>query len=172
VLLLEESTMKRLGRLLTVLLVLSVSVGFIPAQAQKSPIITTFQPPNRLIDKPYAADRVLVQMRTQSSAFPYQGGVASVDPSLQVTLNRAGVTTAKPLFSLNLAAELDTFGMNRMYELQLSPGSDVLAAVALLANDPSIEYAEPDYLAYAAAIPDDPYYDQQWGLGVIDAPAA
>ncbi len=35
-----------------------------------------------------------------------------------------------------------------------------------------MEWAEPDYLAYPVTIPNDPQFPSQWGLSLIDAPAA
>jgi thermitase len=46
------------------------------------------------------------------------------------------------------------------------------AAVKMLATDPRVEYAELDYLAHAAIVPNDTHYSQQWGLARIDAPGA
>lgn len=37
-------------------------------------------------------------------------------------------------------------------------------ALAALRTDPAVEYAEPDTRMYPTAIPNDPYYGQQWGL--------
>jgi serine protease len=37
-------------------------------------------------------------------------------------------------------------------------------ALSALRADPAVEYAEPDTRMYPTAIPNDPYYPQQWGL--------
>jgi serine protease len=37
-------------------------------------------------------------------------------------------------------------------------------ALAALRTDPAVEYAEPDTRMYPTAVPNDPYYPQQWGL--------
>lgn len=37
---------------------------------------------------------------------------------------------------------------------------------------PDIEYIEPDYIVYPSAVPNDPKFEQQWGLQKINAPAA
>jgi subtilisin family serine protease len=66
---------------------------------------------------------------------------------------------------------------------RLGPGAAVPDALARLAADPRIEYAEPNFLLHAADIPDDPLFPQQWALlntgrdgglagADIDAPAA
>jgi subtilisin family serine protease len=42
----------------------------------------------------------------------------------------------------------------------------------VMRRDPSIEYAEPDYLASGAIIPSDPRWNNQWAPAKIGAPAA
>lgn len=51
------------------------------------------------------------------------------------------------------------------------------AVVEALSHNPNVEYAEPDYLAHADMVPDDPAFSLQWGLenandADIDASAA
>jgi len=53
--------------------------------------------------------------------------------------------------------------------VELADGVAVTSAVALLANDPALEFAEPNYIQYATAIPNDPELGDQWAWGVIDA---
>ncbi len=48
----------------------------------------------------------------------------------------------------------------------------VADAVAALRRNPAVDYAEPNYLYHAEAIPNDPRYSQLWGLAKINAPAA
>ncbi len=59
---------------------------------------------------------------------------------------------------------------------QLPAGADVLEVVAQLSGLPGIAYAEPNYVVSADALPDDPKFDQLWGMdntgqtgGVADA---
>ncbi len=80
-----------------------------------------------------------------------------------------GVTMAQPLF---YAKSGSTIGLERIYHLEIAAETDVSKAVAALSVNPNIEWAEPDYIAHAVAIPDDPLYGEQWGLAKIDAPAA
>jgi subtilisin family serine protease len=48
----------------------------------------------------------------------------------------------------------------------------VRAALEALAGMPGIEYAEPDYVVEAVAVPDDPYFADLWGMATIGAAAA
>ncbi|NNC65873.1 MAG: S8 family serine peptidase [Gammaproteobacteria bacterium] len=54
---------------------------------------------------------------------------------------------------------------------QIVPGLELVAtqlsvpqAIAVLANNPNVEYVEPDYIVQAVAAPNDTYFDLQWGL--------
>lgn len=72
---------------------------------------------------------------------------------------------------------------DRLFIVNLEPGSDPLAAMRSLKGDARIAYAEPNYRVHTLAVPNDPMFSQQWDLnntgqtfGVpdadIDAPEA
>jgi thermitase len=57
-------------------------------------------------------------------------------------------------------------------KVTVAPGEE-LETVAALQREPSVLYAEPNYIAFAFdIIPNDPMYGNQWGLPKIKAPAA
>lgn len=59
----------------------------------------------------------------------------------------------------------------RMELLGLPAVTDVRQAIALLRDNPAIEYAEPNFLRYKAAVtPNDTYFGQQWGLSNTGQP--
>ena len=47
-----------------------------------------------------------------------------------------------------------------------------LDMIKLLRRDPTVSYAEPNYINHAMAIPNDPYYGRQWHYRQINLPAA
>ena len=51
-----------------------------------------------------------------------------------------------------------------LYRVDLDGGLSVEEAVEQMAKDPRVEYAEPDYLLYPSAIPNDSLFAQQWSL--------
>ena len=53
--------------------------------------------------------------------------------------------------------------------IQLADKVAVTSAVALLSADPAVEYAEPNWILYATATPNDPQQGSQWAWGKIDA---
>lgn len=61
-------------------------------------------------------------------------------------------------------------------EVRIDAGMSVAEALAAYRADPQVAFAEPDYRVYALATPNDPSYDELWGLhnigqtaGIADA---
>jgi subtilisin family serine protease len=52
----------------------------------------------------------------------------------------------------------------RVAKIKLPEGSDVLTAVQAYQADPNVEYAQPNYVYYPTAIPNDASYGQLWGM--------
>lgn len=49
-------------------------------------------------------------------------------------------------------------------QVRLPAGSDPLETAALLMHESNIRYAEPNYYRYPTAVPNDPFFGQQWAL--------
>jgi len=52
------------------------------------------------------------------------------------------------------------------------PSNTVQAAIGVYTSDPVTEFAEPDGVAEAFVVPNDPYFGSQWGPQKVEAPAA
>ncbi len=52
------------------------------------------------------------------------------------------------------------------------PANTVQSAIGVYASDPATEFAEPDAVAQAFLIPNDPHFGSQWGPQKVEAPAA
>lgn len=103
--------------------------------------------------------------------------VASSAESLNSLLSALGATSAEPIFARNGVNAMQTkrsgaTGLESIYRVQWTSTIPVKHAVAALAADAAVEYAEPDYIARAALTPNDPEYTNQWALTKINAPAA
>jgi thermitase len=102
----------------------------------------------------------------QAAPMPFRpGGVLvkfkleAVAAEVQAVLSRRG---------LSVEREIPTLGLK---SLAVLPGQE-LATIESLRRDPSVEYAEPDYRAAVAIVPNDAYWDKQWAPAKIGAPAA
>jgi subtilisin family serine protease len=112
----------------------------------------------------YLPGRVIIKLRdTPHSSMEL--GPASAAAGDQI-LSRGEVLSATELYHEppaypELAREA---GIEGVYVLELQEGVDVQQAIEELAADPSIEYAEPDYVLTTAVIPNDLSFGQQWGM--------
>jgi thermitase len=59
-----------------------------------------------------------------------------------------------------------------VFRLKFNPDVDLSSAWKSLADDPRIEVVEPNYIAYPAAVPDDPKYGEKFEFPKIDAEQA
>jgi len=55
-------------------------------------------------------------------------------------------------------------GQGPIHVLKVKTGQTVDQAIAALKSDPNIEYAQPNYIYHAAAVPNDTSFGQLWGL--------
>ena len=123
---------------------------------------------------PYAPDRILVKLKEtsiQSSNMTIgmqkgtrvpnaTTGIASLD-----ALGRefAVARISRPYVELKDKVQSTKLGVDRWFMLEMKEGTDVEAAVARYAEDPSVESAQLDYRAFPAVIPTDPMYAASWG---------
>jgi subtilisin family serine protease len=172
-----------LSILLTILLITTgqasaVAPGAVHKPANTAPLPSSSdagrwglnQPP------PFAPGVVLVGLAAGVSVST-NGQVGQVNNALlSEAFARAGVRALEPVFPhTEQRVILDATGeinLSRVYRLHLPPDADILDLVRDLSANPEVIYAEPDYMAHIVATPNDPQYNQQWGLAQIDAPAA
>ena len=90
----------------------------------------------------YVQDRVLVRFRPAVSAADMQAAHAA-----------AGFRV------LN-----DVSVVDRLQVVQLAPGANVHDAIRMYRNNPSVLYAEPDYIVQVTGVPNDPLFSTQWNM--------
>ncbi|MBW2318043.1 MAG: hypothetical protein JRF24_05070 [Deltaproteobacteria bacterium] len=61
-------------------------------------------------------------------------------------------------------SSLKTYEITGAQHVKLPEGMTVEEALEIYRNDPDVEYAEPNYYRYATATPNDPSFDDLWGL--------
>jgi subtilisin family serine protease len=103
---------------------------------------------NEPISQPYRVGAVLVGFRGGVSRAAQQAMLAATDASLQNTTAPLGLVS-----------------------LSVTPGHEAETAAALRRR-PDVAFAELDYLATAAEVPDDPAWGNQWSLARIGLPEA
>ncbi len=60
--------------------------------------------------------------------------------------------------------KINTRGLHRLYKAYLKAGVDIANVIRVINQDPRVEYAEPNYIVKTNIIPDDPKFNQLWGL--------
>jgi len=65
--------------------------------------------------------------------------------------------------ALNMKTERN-FPSLKVHQMKLPRGTEVKTALAMLQNNPNLEYAEPNYIIRVLATPNDAQFDQLWGL--------
>jgi serine protease len=122
---------------------------------------------------PYVEGSLLVKFTPEAMAraldqVPFRKG--AVVPGAATGLTRvdalarkAGAMTLERPFirpaNLDKARDL---GTDRWFRYQVDPG-DMVELAAAFAADPEVEIAQPEWLAFPAAIPNDPLYADHWG---------
>ena len=92
--------------------------------------------------------------------FGDQGAVAALELA-DHQVKALGLHTPDVLFELPGAEHRSARLATRW---QLPGNADVLATAARLAALPGIAYAEPNYVVSTAALPNDPKFDELWGM--------
>jgi len=158
-----------------VVFMLSASWPIAIAQSQGEPRTSAqTEMPQIQPQSAFAPDRVIIKLRPIRAARPaYKKGGQNDLQAINMLLP-GRVQSVRQLFGRS--GIVSTTGMDLLsdiYILRLRKNSDVQQIVKSLAANPAVAWAEPDYLAYpAATTPTDPHFPDQWGLTVIEAPAA
>ncbi|MFH1288317.1 MAG: S8 family peptidase, partial [bacterium] len=83
---------------------------------------------------------------------------------------QTSMSAVQKAFSLNAMSVKKSFKNFSVKIVKIAPGLTVERAIKNLRNDPDVEFAEPNYVRYLLdKLPDDPRFDELWGLGKIDA---
>src|SRR5688500_2500070 len=91
-------------------------------------------------------------------------------PAEVIVQFRSGASTAARSSALRTrgAIVLQGLGQKGLSLVKVPEGASVTATAQSFENDPSVEYAEPNYVRYlAATTPNDPRFADLWGLNQV-----
>jgi subtilisin family serine protease len=177
---------KNLVALVICLLMLVVVTPKAPSAASENP---TRQASASLSQDPaptpeFVPNEILVRFKPQTTVTRAASGRTTTNlNSVNALMDHYGVTSAERVFkdarppASGARIQIDgqsqsSADLTHIYRLRLADQSDVLVAIAAFKADPNVEYAEPNYMAHMAFVPNDPRYSAQWGLTQISAPSA
>ena len=151
--------MKNIKKTLVVLILCSFIMGTIPVSVlaqQNNPSNQIFEHKGQNLpdDKQYAPDEVIVKFKPDISEkakkdFKTKNNVKSMDKILKET---------------NDEFKKNSHGLDRLYLLKLSKNTDINKIVKKFNEDHNIEYAQPNFIYTIDSTPNDPYFDDLWGL--------
>ncbi|GGN50014.1 subtilisin family serine protease [Actinoplanes campanulatus] len=117
----------------------------------------------------YRALTVALVAGTLSGASPAQ---AATNPSTVTIGLRPGATAADAIRDLDATPGVRVIDSDATPQLGAVTVTVTGDAARALAGNPDVTYVEPTPTASALLTPNDPLYPQQWGAGVVKAPAA
>ncbi|HWI40416.1 MAG TPA: S8 family serine peptidase [Verrucomicrobiae bacterium] len=118
--------------------------------------------------------RLSAAAATLLAAVPATAGSKPSRPGSVIVKYREGTaeTHREELRRRHGGRKIREFRELKMEAMRVPEGKDAAEAAAEISADPSVEYAEPDFIVKAMATPGDPQFYSQWGLNRIAAPAA
>ena len=196
---------------LCLLLSVAVSLSAAPPDPFLQPAFSAPGDQPNTVTPAYASDRVIVKLTPDAAMGVMGRGGKRVPERLAKTMQQLGVRRVEPLLphmwqtgsagpervvdrAERIMAKFpirslragrgwhDIPDIENILVLQLSPAHDALEVAERLGRLPEVVYAEPEYYAELAWVPNDPYfnssgswgqpYDDQWALRIIGAEAA
>jgi subtilisin family serine protease/uncharacterized protein YdeI (BOF family) len=123
---------------------------------------------------PYHPGRILIQLTSQSFEeanlhFSMEKGASAPSastglPSVDALCASSGVMSiSRPYIQVKNTKTANELGLERWYMLETDGSADPLAMAEQFSKDSSIQEATVDWIAFPAAIPSDPLYDDHWG---------
>jgi subtilisin family serine protease len=114
------------------------------------------------VSQDYVADEILVGQYLQNVR---AAGLKAALLSGAEETGRISLEYAPPnLSAAGVQGAVSPSGAIDIIQLKLPVGMNVAQALVLLSSRSDILYAEPNYRVHRALVPNDPFFDQQWGL--------
>lgn len=120
-------------------------------------------------DIPAAPGEILVKFKTgmfKGNPKRMGGIIQTSDPSVNSLFAQLRVKSMERVFQSTRAP------LGDIYRLRFTAPVSLEEALNLMGSHQDVEWAEPSYLGFASAVPNDPDFPSQWGLEKIEADLA
>ncbi|KKS33603.1 MAG: Peptidase S8 and S53, subtilisin, kexin, sedolisin [Parcubacteria group bacterium GW2011_GWC2_42_13] len=145
---------KKHYRLLVLVVILALIISF--QKVSFSTSSKNYKDSSELLNTPHAQGEIIVKFskgKAPDTAFLQGNNLKSADKILK---NHKLKDKAKD--------KAEAVGINRLYLVRLNTNDDLEKILNALNNNPSIEYAEPNYIVETALTPNDPQFSELWSL--------
>lgn len=109
---------------------------------------------------------MLVAISVSAAPYKVNKGATQYVPGEILVKFKPATTSQAQASSVSAKGATIRAKMNReLVHVQLGANQSVESALASFGSDPSIEFAQPNYIYHALAVPNDASYAQQWAFG-------
>ncbi|MFH1841624.1 MAG: S8 family serine peptidase [bacterium] len=140
-------------------------IQFVPVQdgfAREAPTVLPYAPDRLLVQfTEDGMERLDIQLTNEKGvSFGWETGLRSLD----ALASNAGVRSIERPYSLpkNEQSVIE-LGIDRWFLFRFDTRSDMADLAKSFAADPDVEAVSLDWRAFPAAVPNDPYHDDNWG---------
>ena len=143
-----------------------------------------FAAPVAATPAPYADDHILVCLEQAIPGQRFDGSfpLATGTPAVDRLIREARVWSIESALRVSASTPgrveaRQQLGLDRTYRFYIPRGADVRQLAERFAALPGVDFAEPDYIGQGGGAPNDPRFNDQWGLqqvsdADVDAPEA
>jgi len=115
----------------------------------------------------YLSNTIVVKLKSTAAK---ANKTAMLSPGLSKSLSAFSVNSVKSVF--NAASVTAAADLSRIVELNYNSDADPFYVAAKLKNNPDVEWAEPHYVYKISDSPNDPFFNNQYNLSIINASQA
>jgi subtilisin family serine protease len=164
---------RKIVEIASIILLLFVSVLATAEQDQLSSTIANYSNDGRTLSDGavFISTEFLVKFTHDAPvSFSSSGNsIRSGVPSIDRLNNEFSIQNVERTFPYESIKEKNkylfiTIGLDRIYTFEVPKDVNILTAIAAYAANSYVEYAEPNFIGQAHAIPNDPMFTTQWGL--------
>lgn len=113
------------------------------------------------VELPEVTDRVIIKYQATLTS-------SAKEQLVEDSAREVGVSAGEEVTELRTTVD----GAQVVELADDAPAEQVEELAQELTDNPAVEWAEPDRLVAAAALPSDPHYRHQWGMQALDVPTA
>lgn len=123
--------------------------------------------------RPFVAGEVIVKFKNAKPYYASRSYSNGISTSMAAPMKIEKLSRKKTKnSSFGISAAGDSIDEPGIYKITMKGRQDVFNMADEFKNDPDVEYAEPNYIYQASAMPNDPSYSMQWGMYRVEASAA